>query len=315
MKKTSMPAIIILLILATLAGVAVQMLVAMRLTVFNHNFYFTQMEKNHLYDIPQNYILLSVKNSMNESLSEPVCKALTPAISQSFSHEWTEMQASNLIDGFIGYLTGSMDKLELKVELQSRKNILQSMISAELAKNYSIKALHSFGIVSADEIAQQIIVNIDLPDYIDFAVHPLFTNTEMQSFMNTIRYYYGYTTFWPYLLYLVLLFLFIVIKGRRSGLRWFGISVLLSSILVILMASASQSVLDEFIINNVSGYDNLFSDFGMNPVLLVTLLKNAIVGKLNSVSVIFSIIGTAMIFAAFCMKKQDAKRVDDDVEL
>lgn len=293
MSKLRTTILVTLVIFATILCLLVQFVIGINATILNPNYYINIMQKHNLYDLPQNYVLLSIKNESNNLLSEPICKSLTPAINTAFSNDWAKYQSEKFITNTIDYIKGNQEDLQLQIPLKDRKVILKGELINFLESKYTPDELASFQIISPVIIANAIVASTNLPDSVNVLNALNFSQNGFNKVVDELKHYYQYISLAPYLLFLLISCLVVYI-GRGLGLKWIGNSILIAGFLTILLASISSVLLDEQIINNVTKKSELLFTIGINPLILVSIFKNTIIGSMNKIALTFCLLGVLL---------------------
>gem|GEM_PF-3384834 len=304
MKTLRIFLIAILFISATAAGLITQFIIGINTTVLNSGYYITQMEKHNLYNIPQNYLFLKIKENSYEKLPEPVYNGLLePAVRNTFSSTWIQDQTNRLVVNSLDYLTNKNETLDLKVDFKNRKQILAYELSNQL-ENLS-QNLQVYKITAADKesFINGLITIIGLPDSVDLGEIINTTYPELKNAVDKYRVYYSYTNYLPYAVYILIFILILLITKVSSGLRLFGKSMLLAGALLILLVSGTNIWVNNIFIENISKYDILFTATATNPLIVVAIFKNSVIGNFNKIGVIFCGSGALLILLSYYINK------------
>lgn len=289
--------LVILVVLATLICLSVQVIVGINSTALNPHYYSNIMQKHNLYDLPQNYVLISIKNQSSDLLSEPVCKALTPSINTAFSDQWAKYQYDKIINSTIDYIKGNQEELQLQITLKDRKNVLHDEIVTYLETKYTADDLSNFQIDSSDKIASIIVESTNLPDAINLSEALNYSQNGLNKILDDLKHYYSFIAFVPYLLLLLLISGLIIFIGRSKGLKWLGLGVITASFITILLASSSNVIVDELIIDNITNQNEMLLTLGINPLILAKLIKNSIISNFNKIAIIFGLSGIILLLS------------------
>lgn len=296
---------VILFFLALLLGLAVELEICAQSTLLNPNFYAAQMEKHKIYAIPQDYILIKAKTEYPPTQFEPVCKSLKSATEKAFSTEWTQNQTSYLIFNFINYLKNDHADLNLKLDLKDRNEMLEEEMS-QCLNVYTPEELSKFGIETDDTkiIAASLMDKLDLPQSLDFSQSLRFKDATMTKAFAIFKTYYTYIALLPFFVIIIVLILLLIIAGKAQGLKLFGNAILLAGVLVLLVISGTNNMIDDFIIKNIAHQDKLVATMGTNPFLLATILKNSIIAVLYKIAIFSGLLGLILtIIGAYRAKK------------
>ncbi len=313
MSKLRTSILVILVIVSTISCLCVQLLIGVQTTLLNPKYYSSLMQKHDMYDLPQNYVLLSIKNSSNDLLSEPVCNALSPTINTAFSTDWAEYQGDKLINNTIEYLKGNQNDLQLEIPLKDRKVILKGEIVNYLDAKYSPQDLASFKIDSTEHIADLIVSSINLPDSINMAeVLKIDENSDSQI-VQDFRSYYKVTSFSSYILLFASIFLLFFLGRGGLGLKWAGYSILMAGFITTLFTSASLVFIDDVILTNITKQNDLLMSIGTNPLIIVTIIKNTVMSTLNKIALISCMVGIVSILGSKLWRRQSKKLIDHPV--
>lgn len=290
--QTLLLAISITLIIAI--SIFVQVLLGFDTTVLNPNYYNNLIEKHHLYELPQNYVLLNIKENSDLLLSEPICNVLNPSISVAFSDEWAKYQSEKTINNTINYIKGNEDELKLEVILKDRKEYLADDITNSLNTKYNPEELAVFKIDSAEKAASIIMESTNLPDSINIATMLNVSEKGFLYVVNTLKQYYNVIKFVPYLLLVLLVALLIFIGKNGLGIKWLGYSFVISACLTVIGVFIASIYLDNFLADNISKQSDLLTTIGTNPYILASIIKNSLIIAIKKISFISGLIGAIL---------------------
>lgn len=244
-------------------------------SLLNADFYEQQFTQHNIYELSQRYVLMEIRSGINQQLAEPVRDALMHAIERSFSPEWTRQETSRLIENLLGYLKNQEDVLDLTIDLRPRQNLLlQDYIQQFRTLPPANSALADMIEQQSERLLSHISQFLHLPETIDITQNTVFSRPETQQYMQAFRQYYPYTAYLYYVL-LGLLAMLILVRGFAAGLRWFGLGLVLASILCLVAINAGDVRVERYIIEHVTGNSNWLS-LGANPAVLARILKTAV---------------------------------------
>lgn len=309
MKALRYLAMAFIFVLLVFSGLFLQVKTAADYSILNLSFYENFMEEHHLYEIPQDYVLLQIKLNNCQGLPDPVCKSLSAAIDNSFSPDWTRNQSNNFIRTYLAYLKNESDQLDLSLDLLSRKTILKQELVGIL-NGYPQEMLQACGIDAyyTNQLAENLWILSQLPDTITISGNTCLDNPFITQYTDTIRCYYPYIKYIPYILFGILIFLMLMLAGKLGGMRWVGCGLTLSGILLVLILSAGSDYIDTMIVENLSGKHDLLASLGSNPIILTTLFKNSIMSVLNRVGILFSLCGSLIAAAGIILEVKLSRR-------
>lgn len=275
-----------------MVGLALQLEICAQLTLLNPNYYAIQMEKHKIYTIPQDYILIKAKTEYPPTQFEPVCKSLKSAAEKAFSSEWTQNQASYLIFNFISYLKHDNVDLTLKLDFKNRNEMLEEEIVRGL-EDYSPEELDKFGIEVDDRkiIAAELVDKLNLPQSLDLSQSLYFKDATMTKAFTLFKTNYKYVALIPYFVVIIILMFLMITAGKAQGIKLFGNAILLGGVLLLLIISGTNNMIDDFIIKNISHRDKLVTTMGTNPFLLATIFKNSIIAVLYKIAIFSGLLG------------------------
>lgn len=291
------------------SGIILQLKIAADSSIFNLSFYESFMEKHHLYQISQNYVLLKTRPNNCQEFSEPVCKSLAMAIESSFSTSWTRYQATGVLGNYLNYLTHKSDQLEYSLDLRSRKVILEQEVIARL-QSYPEELLFFYGVHPAliEQLAQELCDLSHLPDTVMLSDSCYLKNPFISQLTGTVRTYYPYFEYTPYLFFGLFLVFMMIMTGTVRGLQLSGVALTLSGVLLVLLLSAGSDYIDTMIIDNLSRRNDLLASLGTNPIVLTTLFKNSMLSLTIRVGVLFALCGAFIAVTGTVLEKKLFKK-------
>ena len=311
MNKLRTSALVLLVIISIMVSLSIQLLISVQTTLLNPNYYTNLMQKHDMYDLPQNYILLSIKNNYTD-LPEPICVALSPSINTAFSDDWAKYQGDKLVNNIISYLKTDEDTLLLEVPLKDRKVILKEEITNYLAAKYTPEELAAFKITSPEKAADKVVSSINIPDTIN-ASKVLNLDAHTNKSIDIFRTYYKTFSLLPYILFFISILMFILIGKNGLGIKLAGYSIVAAGFITILFTSASLVFLDGFIVSNIAKQNDLLMSIGTNPVIIASIIKNSVMNTLNKIALIFCLIGIITIISSGLKQKYFSKTTPSDL--
>lgn len=294
MFKLQTPLLILFVLLTIFISLFVQVLIGFKTTILNPNYYTNLIEKHHLYELPQNYVLLTIKENSNLLLTEPICNVLTPSINRAFSDEWAKYQSEKAINNTINYVKGTEDELKLEIMLKDRKELLESDLINRLETKYKTDELAVFQIDSVEVAANNIVESTNLPDSLNIITALNFSEKEFQHRVDKLKEYYSLAKYAPYLLLFLFTVLLIFIGKNGLGLKWLGYSLVISACFTIIAAFAGSIWLDDYLAANISKQSSLLTTIGTDPLIIVSILKNSLINSIKKISIIFGVVGAIL---------------------
>lgn len=288
-----------LVILTIIASIFVQVLIGFKSTILNPSYYNKLIVKHNLHDLPQNYVLLSMKETSGHLFSEPICNVLTPSINDAFTNNWIEHQSQKLITQTIDYIKGQNNNLELEVPLKERKTILENNLINNLETKYEPQELELFQIDSAQSIAATIIKNANWPDSLKISQVLGLSETELNNKIDNYRIYYSFIKYTPYCLFILFVVLLLLIGKSATSIKWLGYGILISALITMIIAYISGILVDNYLLNNIGKQSKLLTSITTNPLILVSVIKNTLINSINRISIAFALLGT---FLLICKK-------------
>ncbi len=295
MAKFQTTILIVLVIVTIITSMFVQVLIGFNKTILNPKYYNKLIVKHNLHDLPQNYVLVSIKETSNHLLSEPICNVLAPSINDAFSNDWIEYQSQSLITQTTDYIKGKDDHLDLEIPLAGRKTVLEDNITTNLKNKYTKEELELFEIESAEIIASTILEGTNWPNSLNIAQVMGFSPPEFQNTVDRFKGYYSFVKYTPYVLFLLFVILLMIVGKNGLGLKWLGYGVLVSALLTILTAYVAGSLIDDYLLNNISKPDNILISITSNPYIIISVVKNSLINSINKISIVFGSAGTVLL--------------------
>lgn len=287
-------------------GLFIQIAIGTESSVLSEDFYHQHFTRHNIYDLSQRYVLLRIKEGLNGQLTEPVVKALLAASKEAFSNDWSQEQATSLIKGFLSYTTGASEHLSLSIDLKSRKDILEQGFLMAITKTNGSSFSAALSHLPAGLEDGHISRLLPLPDYVDLAQSSFFKQAMVQNCLRVIRDSYPVVRYFPILL-MIFVVGWILVCGWGSGLKWSGISLVLSSIVFMIFVSASAGILDRYILLYASGKDELLIALGTNPLVLAKMFRDEVVAVYFNVGIISGGVGAALGILGYRLEKHAAQ--------
>ncbi len=292
-----------LVILTIIASIFVQVLIGFKITILNPNYYNKLIVKHNLHDLPQNYVLLSMKETSGHLFSEPICNVLTPAINDAFSNDWIEHQSQKLISQTIDYIKGQNHHLELEVPLKERKTILENNLISNLEANYESEELELFQIESPQAVANTIIKNANWPDSLKISQVLGLSQIELNNKIDNYRNYYSLIKYTPYCLLILFIVLLLLVGKSSTSIKWLGYGILISALITMVIAYISGILMDNYLLNNIGKQSKLLTSITTNPLILISVIKNSLINSINRISIIFASLGAFLLICRNIWKR------------
>lgn len=268
------------------ASIMMQLSLSAENTILNADFYSSFIDKHNLYSIPQNFVLLTIKNNTSQ-LDEKSYQSLLQASSSTFSQEWTQQQVSGLIGRLLAYLKNDSNELDLRIDLRAQKSQFITQLLPLLVQDKNL-----------DDLGQQLMINraeqlsqaMGIPDYLDLR-YILAQDSGLYNYLDYIRIYYPYLKYLPFLLFALLLLAAAYYLGFPGALKNTGYILSASGLIVIIIISYISGILDYQINRHLSSYDQLLAITGTNPKILAAMFKNSILNASNLMAIYFCLTG------------------------
>lgn len=286
MKLKHLAILSILSIGLFLASIMMQLSLNTEYTVLNADFYNTFINQHSLNNIPQNFILLTIKGNTS-SLDEITYQSLLKASSSTFSQEWTQQQVSGLISRLLAYLKNDTNELDLRIDLRAQKSQFITHLLPLLGQDSNINELDQQLIINRAEKLSQF---IGIPDYLDLR-YLLAPDKELYHYLEYVRTYYPYFKYLPFLLFAGLLLALAYYLGFPAALKNTGYILSASGLVLISIMSYLSGVLDYQINSQLTSYDQLLAITGTNPKILAAMFKNSILNSSNLIAICFCLAG------------------------
>ncbi len=288
-----------------LSSIVVQLAISAECTILNADFYSSFVQKHNLCNIPQNFVLLTIKNNTRE-LDEKTYQSLIKATSSTFSEDWTQEQVSGLISNLLAYLKNTSDELDLRIDFREQKSQFISQMLPVLPQAAEDDIINRVLIVN---IAENLSTSAGIPDYVDIRYTSLVTDSGILTYIDTARTYYPYSKYLPFLMF-ALFFLSVLFLYKISDcLKSTGYALAASGLTVIVFVSYISGVLDSGITSQLSSYDELLAITGNNPKILASIFKNSILTVSNKIAIVCCLAGISLsIVGIFAAKIQGKSR-------
>jgi hypothetical protein len=255
-------------------------------TVLDADFYSSFSDAHNLYNIPQNFVLLNIKNNTSQ-LDEITYQSLLQASSSTFSQEWTQEQMSGLIGRILAYLKNDSNELDLRIDLRTQKTQFITHLLPLLVQDENLDELgQQLMIKRAEQLSQA----VGIPDYLDLR-YILAQDSGAYNYLDYIRIYYPYLKYIPFLLFVLLLLATAYYLGFPKALKNTGYILSAAGLVVIIIISYISGMLDYQINSQLSSYDQLLAITGTNPIILAAMFKNSILNASNLIAIYFCLTG------------------------
>ncbi|KUG03761.1 hypothetical protein ASZ90_018796 [hydrocarbon metagenome] len=287
MNKKQLAILIILSICIFLSSLMMQLSISAESTILNADFYSSFVQKHNLCNIPQNFVLLTIKNNTRE-LDEKTYQSLVKATSNTFSQEWTREQVSGLINNLLAYLKNSSDELDLRIDFRTQKSQLISQMLPVLPEATEDDIINKVLLV---HIAENLSDSAGIPDYLDLRYTSLITDSGVLTYIDAARTYYPYSKYLPFLLFSLFFISMLFLFKISDCLKNTGYALAISGLVVIVFVSYISGVLDSSITAQLSSYDELLAITGNNPKILASIFKNSILNVTNRIAIAFCLTG------------------------
>jgi len=299
MKFIRTAVLIVLSLGIVVSGVMMQIAISAESTILNTDFYTSFVENHNLNNIPQNYVLLKIKENTCQ-LDDHTYKSLIDATCSTFSEDWTQDQVSGLVNNLLSYLKHSSDELDLRIDFREKK----SQFKSELLSNLNSQAaVPSNSMISVIDLTEHLSESFGIPDYIDLQYSSYLNDTCIIEYINTIRTFFPYSRYLPYLLFLLLFLILFFLSNLSKNLKITGRSISASGLILIILVSYVNGVLDNCIPDSLSSYDEFLALTGNNPAILATIFKNTVMAAANKVGIIFCLSGIVLYTSGYFMGK------------
>ncbi len=246
------------------------------------------------------------------TITDPAMKAavdaqvelISDSIVDALDESWIADQAALITDDLVHSLTTpDVSKLSAAIDLTDRLDIIQKNIEKGLDKFSDAELITMFGAPKAyiPQIAEKIVAQLGLPESVDVGE---IVDSSAPGTIDMVKGYLGTmkTALGPILMIIVVVVFFILcILGFKlsGGLKWFGVTVILSSLVFFLVTNLASS-LDR--IGSITGMD-----FGTLPVPsdAIQNIVSFTFGEMNVLPIIFIVVGAiSLILGIFIPKKK-----------
>ncbi len=294
MKKKRLAILISLFVCFFLSAIIMQLAVSAERTILNPDFYCSFVKEHRLDSIPQDFVLLTIKNNTRE-LDNEIYQSLIKASSATFPQHWAQEQFDGVINNFLAYLKNDIDQLDLKIDCKEQKKLFITQILAFLPQTAEDGVIDH--LIKAN-MAEHLGKSIGIPDYLDLQSIAMIQDSIL-PYIDIGRTYYPYSKYIPFLLlaffFLCMRFLF----HPSDTIKYSGYILFASGLLLIVFISCISGVLDKSITAKLSSYDALLALTGNNPKILAVIFKNSVLNSIKQIAIIFclggivsSIVGT-----------------------
>ncbi len=299
MNKKQLAILIILTICIFFSSIMMQLAISAESTILNANFYDSFVQKHNLCNIPQNFVLLTIKNNTS-GLNENIYQSLIKATSSTFSPAWTQEQVSGLINNLLAYLKNTSDELDLRIDFRTQKSQLISQMLPVLPQSAEDDIINHVIMLN---IADNLSKSAGIPDYVDLQYTSLITDSGVLSYIDSARTYYPYSKYLPFLLFAILFSSMLFLFKLSDCLKNTGYALAASGLAVIVFVSYISGVLDNSITAQLSSYDELLAITGNNPKILASIFKNSILTVTNRIAIVFCLAGIILFIVSSLASK------------
>ncbi len=293
MNKNRLAILIILSICIFLSSIMMQLAISAECTILNANFYGSFVHKHNLCNIPQNFVLLTIKNH-TRGLDDNTYQSLVKATSSTFSQDWTQEQVSGLITNLLAYLKNTSDELDLRIDFREQKSQFIAQMIPILPQAAEDDVINN---ILMANMAEHLSKSAGIPDYLDLRYTSIIKDSGVLAYVDTVRIYYPYSKYVPFLLF-AFFFLFTLFLFQLSDtLKNTGYALAASGLVVIIFVSYVSGVLDNSITAQLSSYDELLAITGNNPKILAAIFKDSVLAVTNRIAIICCLTGIILFIA------------------
>ncbi len=299
MNKKRLTILIILSICIFLSSIMMQLAISAECTILNTNFYDSFVQKHNLCNIPQNFVLLTIKNN-TRGLDDNTYQSIIKATSSTFSQDWTQDQVSGIITNLLAYLKNTSDELDLRIDFREQKSQFLAQMLQVLPQSAEDNILNNMLITN---MAEHLSKSAGIPDYLDLRYTSLIKDSGIFTYIDTVRIYYPYSKYLPFLLFAFFFLSTLFIFHLSDTLKNTGYALAASGLVTLMFVSYISGVLDNSITAQLSSYDELLAITGNNPKILAAIFKNSILTVTNRIAIIYCLTGMILFIAGSFIAK------------
>lgn len=158
-----------------------------------------------------------------------VVKALTRA----FDSDWMKIQLLSVIEDFLALIKGEQEELSVVIDLREQKTAFrQELIDEFETLPEEIREKLDMPPEAIELMADQFLTEMDLPG--ELQLTELLAadgfSQEVDEAVTVSQNYLTMFSYWPYIVFTLLLVFNILLAGPLGGLKWFGAAVLVFSL-------------------------------------------------------------------------------------
>lgn len=191
-------------------------------------------------------------------------------IEESFDGEWIEGVFLDTINTTLLWIKGSEDDLDLVIDISDRKEILIENIIEEMEED-----MGEMPDELKDDMLEETQIAKSIPE--EISLGQIFDEEELRSYLDTAQTIYTMYLFVPPVIFILFIALFGLLSGWAPGLKWFSITIFISSVF-----SALSFISISFLLPGIPLLESLFSVF---------------IGKALTLPIIFILASTAVFIA------------------
>ncbi len=269
-------------------------------TVLNNEFYKEVVVE---FDIFEN-IYTTLEKTIFEQVDEEN-ELLNKGIMYAIDKEWMEKEFLNIVDNLLNYIKGESKEMNLVINIEDRKEMLEEYLIKELEKSEFTS--NEFEELKPEVISKEMLNSIEIPD--EFNIGENIESEEMNVFVKTFQFVRDIFPIVSYITLGLILILMCLLAGIPGGFKWYGINILISSITIFIALITFKLTL------SMSFIDTLI-DIPLDTGVIMGL-ANFILDKFILIPVIYISIGFVFLITGiiWSKKKKKEKSILEDMKV
>ncbi len=311
----------ILLILFVLTGSIFILGQGIQNTLLKISFYKKAIEKIEISPILIDTALLELEEQLTidseqitSQAKREVRQSLRSVLAETLDEEWTKENIVLVIDDFLSYLKGEQDNLTAVIDLEERKEILntnldneiQTSIEAEVDRQ--VRARSDIPPGAEQKVRSQIKQKVEnelsgvVGNFVNEIPNKIAVANLLQSSSNykdikiavsNFQKYYNLFNVYSYLVLAVLIILILVLAGVFGSLKWLGSGMIVSGVLTSVILLGTKMFFPLLI-------DSLGSAYGLDKL---SLLIDPFYFKMFIYTFIYAGLGVLLLILGFVLKR------------
>lgn len=296
MKFLKILLLIILSLFMVLFSILFMANLALERTVLNFDHYKNVTEEFNLFtQIHENVEAELIPEEVDPDEMQEEEKAMFDVLREVFEPQWLQEQTLIVLEDVLTYTKGETEELTATIDFSDRKVILEEKIAE------TIVAQEGLPLQEAQEAAEDIAKDIELPE--DIVLSEMIPE-EAQGVLDIVILVRTYSVVVSIAVLAFLLILMLLLGGFTGGLKWFGTSMLIPGIVLLIALIGFNSTL-------TIGFARNFVDIPTGFTFAIDVLKYTL-RQMLVIPLVYSSTGLILIIlgAVLGKKKKNSNKVE-----